>query len=133
MSDYSPCPSCRRHIKDSQCPFCGAWMVQRAPITLGRVSRAMVFASATLAAAACGSSQKKVNNNDDGQKALDEYNERENYQNHPCSDPDPAEVAEAQKQVDEAKTAEEKQAAEAHLAKVNQSVCAPYGAPPARR
>src|ERR1043165_5881110 len=107
MSEYTPCLSCRRHVRptDAQCPFCGARSAAREPLgTLGRVSRAMAFASATLAAAACGGSQKKPNNNDDGQKAVDEYNERQNYQNHPCSEPDPARVAEAQKKVAEAKT-----------------------------
>lgn len=135
MSEYSPCPSCRRHVKDAQCPFCGASATRRDSIALGRVSRAMVF-GATLAAAACGGSQKKATNNTDGQKALEENEEREdrrNYQNHPCYEPKDEDVAAAQKKVDEAKTDEERAAAQQELQRVSTPVCAPYGAPPARR
>ena len=133
MSEYSPCPSCRRHVKDALCPFCGAGTTRREPIaTLGTMSRAMVFASATLAAAACGGSQKpKADNNEEGRNSLEEYEERNN-QNHPCR-VNEYRVNEAQKKVDAAKTPEEKQAAENELAEARQPVCAPYGAPPARR
>lgn len=92
----------------------------------------MVFASATLAVAACGGSQKKPNTNADGEKALEE-DERENYQDHPCYDPTPEGIAAAQKKVDEAKTDEERAAAQRELERVRTPVCAPYGAPPARR
>jgi hypothetical protein len=87
------------------------------------MSRAMVFASAALTATACGGSPKKP------ATAADEPQ----VQNHPCSDPDPNEVARAQKKVDEAKTDGEKQAAEQELQRVSMPMCAPYGAPPSRR
>ena len=92
----------------------------------------MVFGATLAAAAACGGSQKKANTNADGEKALEE-DERRNYQNHPCYEPKPDDVAAAQKKVDEAKTDEERAAAEQELQRVSTPVCAPYGAPPARR
>jgi hypothetical protein len=134
MTAYSPCPSCRRHIKDATCPFCGTLSSQsdRSP-GLGRVSRAVVFAGVTVAAA-CGGSQKKTTTPDDNaERRLEEKEDRRHYQDHPCYDPDPAQVAAAQKKVDEAKTDEERSAAQQELQRVNQPMCAPYGAPPARR
>jgi hypothetical protein len=91
----------------------------------------MVFAGAS-AAAACGGSQKKATTPDANGNARVEQEDR-NYQNHPCYDPDPAQVAAAQKKVDEAKTDQERDAAQQELQRVNQPMCAPYGAPPARR
>ena len=116
---------------ESVCPFCEAPSAStpRSP-GLGRFSRAVVFAGAAVAAG-CGSSQKKTNNADNEQREIQEQDH--NYQNHPCYDPDPAQVAAAQKKVDEAKTDEERAAAEQELQRVNQPMCAPYGAPPARR
>jgi hypothetical protein len=51
-----PCPSCRRHVREDQCPFCGASLppAVRLPAVAGRFSRAAVFAGATLAG--CSSS-----------------------------------------------------------------------------
>jgi hypothetical protein len=54
------------------------------------------------------------------------------YQNHPCS-VDQNRVDEAQKKVDEAKTDDEKKAAQQELDDARTPICAPYGAPPARR
>jgi len=133
MTAYTPCETCKRHIKDVHCPFCGTPASSDGRVAaLGRMSRAMVFASATLAAAACGGSQKKTDTTPDNGNARVEEEDR-NYQNHPCYDPDPAQVAAAQKKVDEAKTDEEREAAQQELQRVNQPMCAPYGAPPARR
>ncbi len=65
MSELRPCDGCRRHvsIEDRACPFCGA---AREPegssggVTLGRLSRAAVFAGAALATSACGGSKAKA-------------------------------------------------------------------------
>lgn len=48
-------------------------------------------------------------------------------------DPDPARIAELEKRRDEAKTDTERQQAEHELERARMPVCAPYGAPPARR
>jgi hypothetical protein len=133
MTAYSPCPRCRRHIKDTECPFCGArGTTTDRTLGLGRLSRAMVFAGAS-AAAACGGSQKNTATTPDPNGNARVEQEDRNYQNHPCYDPDPAQVAAAQKKVDEAKTDQEREAAQQELQRVNQPMCAPYGAPPARR
>lgn len=52
MIELRPCPACHRHVADEvACPFCGAAREPAAPhrIPAGRLSRAAVFASATLA------------------------------------------------------------------------------------
>ncbi len=53
-----PCPACHRHvsIEESACPFCAGALVVAAPraISLGRVSRALVFSAGL---AACGSNK----------------------------------------------------------------------------
>lgn len=65
MSELRPCDGCRRHvsIEDSACPFCGTTReVESAggAMTLGRLSRAAVFAGAALASSACGGSKAKA-------------------------------------------------------------------------
>ena len=58
MIELRPCPACRRHVADEvACPFCGATRAPAAPhrIPAGRLSRAAVFASATLAGCWSGS------------------------------------------------------------------------------
>jgi hypothetical protein len=59
MTDLAPCPSCRRHVRidERACPFCAAALPELAPRTIargGRLSRAAVFAGASLLTAACG-------------------------------------------------------------------------------
>ena len=68
MSELRPCTACNRHvaIDTSSCPFCAAALAPAAPRPRirGRLSRAAVFASATLAtAAACGGGKAKPNGN----------------------------------------------------------------------
>lgn len=46
----TPCPSCRRLVRDAACPFCGAAVSQRARPTLVRSSRAALLAAAVVAA-----------------------------------------------------------------------------------
>jgi hypothetical protein len=93
----------------------------------------MVFAGAAVAAS-CGSSQKKTNDvTDDQTRGQRELDRDPNYQNHPCYDPDPKRIAELEKQRDEATTEEEKARIEQELQIARQPMCAPYGAPPARR
>jgi len=62
MLDLQPCTACRRHVAITEvaCPFCRASLGEgeARPRPLGRLSRAAVFASATLAAAACGGKTK---------------------------------------------------------------------------
>lgn len=55
------------------------------------------------------------------------------HRNHPCSDPDPAEIAALEKKKEDAQTGEEKASIDQQLEVARQPVCAPYGAPPARR
>ncbi len=61
MTDLRPCPACRRHVAIAApaCPFCAVELApSEAPhMTLGRLSRAAVFAGATLATA-CGGKTK---------------------------------------------------------------------------
>jgi hypothetical protein len=64
MIDLQPCAACDRHVASTEpaCPFCGA-AVSPSPPRPGvrrRLSRAALFASATLAtAAACGGGKAK--------------------------------------------------------------------------
>jgi len=134
MTELRPCPGCNRHVRDAQCPFCGHAQTLHEPpdSRLGRLSRAMVFTGAALAATACGGKTKKAATADDEQREIQQGRD-EGEQNHPCSNPDPNEIARAQKKVDEAKTDEEKQAAEQELRQAQMPMCAPYGAPPSRR
>lgn len=124
----APCPACRRHIAASACPFCGAGATTAATLTptpLGRVSRAMVMGAALLGGGACGSKAKPA------EQTMPE--ETDWHQDHPCSVPDPAKVEELEKKKADAQTDEEKAQIEQELAEARQPVCAPYGAPPARR
>jgi hypothetical protein len=63
---FAPCPSCARHVKqsDSTCPFCGnevAHVNAPARLALGRLSRSALFAAGAaglaLATMDCGSAQ----------------------------------------------------------------------------
>lgn len=65
-----PCEACSRHVRveEAACPFCGATLVASEPrrVTLvGRASRAMVFASATVAGACWSGGGKDVKQPDD--------------------------------------------------------------------
>ncbi|MCX5741356.1 MAG: hypothetical protein NT062_02525 [Proteobacteria bacterium] len=107
---------------EPRCPFCG---VEIAPVrardtTLGRVSRAVIFASATLAA--CG-----------GAATSREVEEPRHHGGGGCTDPDPAEIARLEKQRQEAATEDDKRALDAELQRAKMPVCMPYGAPTARR
>ena len=64
MIDLQPCAACDRHVAstDPACPFCGAAVspVPPRPSVRRGLSRAALFASATLAtAAACGGGKAK--------------------------------------------------------------------------
>jgi hypothetical protein len=123
-----PCEGCRRHVAvgSPSCPFCaarlGAPATARDPIT--RLSRAAVFVAAATAATTvgCWTSKTEPKHADPQQvqtatpdagvadaapvvKQLPEPDDddRRNYQNHPCVDTPQG------------------------------PMCAPYGAPPARR
>ena len=67
MSELRPCTACDRHvaIDESSCPFCAAALAPAVPRPRirGRLSRAAVFASATLAVAACGGGKPKGSTN----------------------------------------------------------------------
>jgi hypothetical protein len=127
MSELQPCPSCRRHVAERVCRFCGHEVVPATrELPTGRMSRAAVFASA-LAIGACGGTKKPAQD-----PAHVEDDER-HVQNHPCIEPDPARITELEKQRDEAKTDEERKALEQKLQTAREPVCMPYGAPPARR
>ena len=57
----TPCTECHRHvaITEHSCPFCGGVIeAPRRASRLGRVSRAVVFASAAAAAASAGCGKK---------------------------------------------------------------------------
>ena len=120
-----PCAGCRRHVQvdETRCPFCAAGLgdakVARDP--LARLSRAAVFVAAA-ATSACGGNKtepKHVDHqvqasSDAGVEApaadaapvvkqLPDPDEDRHYQNHPCVDTPQG------------------------------PMCAPYGAPPARR
>lgn len=126
----TPCGSCGRHVRTGDaCPFCGNVRIVAGASTspVGRLSRAMVFASATLAPlAACGGKSKPAEMNT-------MPDEERHHGGGGCVDPDPKRIEELETRRDEAKTPEEKEAAERELAEANQPVCMPYGAPPRRR
>src|SRR5450432_2628845 len=50
----TPCPKCKRHVREAACPFCGAIMslTNRRVV---RVSRTAMFAAGALALAECSS------------------------------------------------------------------------------
>jgi hypothetical protein len=58
-----PCAACQRHVAITEvaCPFCSEPLEASSPrsSTLGRVSRAAVFAGAALATTACGKKAKQ--------------------------------------------------------------------------
>lgn len=82
------------------------------------MSRAIVFAGATLAIApACGGPAKAGQHNGGGK----------------CVDPDPAEVERLEKQKAATPTDVDKAKLDLEIAKAKQPVCMPYGAPPRRR
>lgn len=122
MSDLHPCPSCHRHVAGDApvCPFCGGALEASEPraTVLGRVSRAMIFASATLAA--CGGTPKQPE-------------EPRHHGGGGCIDPDQAEIARLEKARAEATTDEDKRALDQEFERAKTPVCMPYGAPPARR
>lgn len=63
MLELRPCSSCRRHVADeARCPFCDAPLAPAVPARIphGRLSRAAIFASATLAG--CWSSNAPAGN-----------------------------------------------------------------------
>lgn len=119
----APCEGCRRHVAigSTSCPFCavplGAGKPARDPIA--RLSRAAVFIAATTTG--CWTSKSEPKHVEQQQAAVqqdagvvvdapvakqlpnDEMNEDRHYQNHPCVDTPQG------------------------------PMCAPYGAPPARR
>ena len=133
MSELSPCPSCRRHVKESLCPFCGSRVARQDPVaTFGTMSRAMVFASATLAATA-GCAHKQHPNNG-------EMSEERHAGGNGCMDPDQDKIkelearkAEVDKQPDSEEKEQQERQLEEELNRARVPVCAPYGAPPARR
>lgn len=119
-----PCAGCRRHVAvgSTSCPFCAAALgdakASRDPLT--RLSRAAVFVAAA-ATSACWTSKAEPKHVDQQQTAVqqdagvvvdapvakqlpnDDMNEDRHFQNHPCVDTPQG------------------------------PMCAPYGAPPARR
>ena len=133
MSELSPCPRCHRHVREAICPFCSAPTVRREPIaTFGKMSRAMVFASATLTATGCGHAQRKP--------AADEMGEERHHGGGGCMDPDPQPIAELEhkkaeieKERDGPQKDAELQQVDEELQRARQPQCMPYGAPPARR
>jgi hypothetical protein len=125
MTELHPCPACKRHVRGDACPFCGVQSTRREPIDLGmgRVSRAIVFASATLAVtASCAHRQKGVD---------DQGEER---RGGPCIPPDEQKVAELEKRKAELakhpdENLEEQRRVEEDLRAARAPNCAPYGAP----
>jgi hypothetical protein len=133
MIELAPCPACRRHVRGLTCPFCGATTNRRAPIDLGagRVSRAIVFASATLTAAGCAHHAKP---------ASDETGEDYHHGGGGCTDPDQTRIDQLEAQKKEAQKlpdGPEKKSAlrdlDEQLREARMPQCMPYGAPPARR
>ncbi|HEU0034283.1 MAG TPA: hypothetical protein VFQ53_26855 [Kofleriaceae bacterium] len=62
MTELRPCTACHRHVATTEtaCPFCQTALPASAarPIARVRLTRAAVFASATLATAGCGGKSK---------------------------------------------------------------------------
>lgn len=128
-----PCPECGRHVVvETACPFCASGVAataRGASTPLGRMSRAMVFAGATVAIGpACGGKAKPATA--DGTYEMNAPRERGTGG---CMDPDPAELARLEKQKAAAETDEEKAQIDQQIADARQPVCMPYGAPPRRR
>lgn len=131
----SPCPSCKRHvaIDAASCPFCAIALAPASPaVDPGRLSRAAVFAfgAATLASTALGA-------------CWTNKSEPQHVQQHTTAVPDAAVAAQP-----DAAAAPQPDAAVVQKANPNWEphyqnhpcyntpqgpVCAPYGAPPARR
>jgi hypothetical protein len=118
MPDLRPCTACQRHVelRETACPFCSAALQPAEPRSpfAGKITRAAVFASATLAAVgagACGGSKKpdtNTNTNTVVQPARD--------------DAGVADAAEAPPVLEER-----------HHSRNPNNTPMPYGAPPARR
>src|SRR6185436_3409252 len=81
-----PCATCHRHVHaGTTCPFCGLFAAKSGPrpTAVGRMSRAMVFAGATLAAgSACGGKSKPANN------TMPDEQEHNINEGHRCVPPD---------------------------------------------
>ncbi len=109
---------------EPSCPFCGDELIAQEPrhTALGKLSRAMIFASATLAGAGCGGKGKPV-----------EPVEQRHAGGGGCSDPDPAELQRLEAKKQAAETEEQKREIEHQIEQAKMPVCMPYGAPPARR
>jgi hypothetical protein len=82
-----------------------------------------VFASVTLATAACGGKAKHA----------DTMEQEQHHGGGGCSDPDPKRIEDLEKRKAEATSDEEKQAIDEELQRARMPVCMPYGAPPVRR
>ncbi|HTL34255.1 MAG TPA: hypothetical protein VL326_14095 [Kofleriaceae bacterium] len=135
MSELSPCPACRRHVRGASCPFCGEGTPRRPPIDLGagRVSRAIVFASATLAAST-GCAHRQHASDGEGLET------QERHAGGGGCFTDEQRIAELEKEkaeVDKEPDSEDKQIREQELDRKLKEArtpqCMPYGAPPARR
>lgn len=130
-----PCSGCNRHVAlgETACPFCGVTLEATSPARdpLTRLSRAAIFVAGAAAATACWTSKSEPQHASattstvsttaaasDAGVASDTavtpdastvtqhpIIEEPHYQNHPCVSPGPGQPP----------------------------VCAPYGAPPARR
>jgi hypothetical protein len=90
----------------------------------GRLSRALVFASAAALATGCGPKATPASPSDDTRE--------HHHGGGGCSPPDQAEIDRLEKAKAEAPE-EEKASIEADLERARQPVCMPYGAPPSRR
>ena len=132
MTELDPCPSCRRHVAvvEAACPFCGLVLAARTaqPLAANRLARAAIFVAgaalagcwtnkpapkdtavktsppdAGVALQRADASTKPPHDDDENLKGLGPNQRR--YQHHPCTSPGNGQPP----------------------------VCAPYGAPPARR
>ena len=83
------------------------------------MSRAMVFASATLAS--CGGKSRPAEPPE------------QHHGGGGCSKPDQAEIDRLEKQRQQAQTEAEKRELDDQIERAKMPVCMPYGAPPARR
>ncbi len=93
MPDLRPCTGCQRHVENSEsaCPFCGVALAHAEPRPrfTSKLTRAAIFASATLATTACGGKSKPDTGNKVVQPARDDAGVEADAAGVPDVDVDP--------------------------------------------
>lgn len=147
MGKLSPCAQCRRHVRadEATCPFCGSEVTTAEPVPSRpalRLTRAALFAGATLLAPACGGHQHH-----DKDHSHDRDAEQDTTQDTAVSQADAGPAQTPEEAADPKRTAEEQEEQRRRLQEAEERLleeenyrrggectpdgqCPPYGAPP---